>query len=90
MTVISPKPLSLAFCLALVFEPVTACDLSLAQNVPQLEPPLSEHLNRNNLAPTGATVPNLGASQIGAESAQEQGAEEQSDKDTHSICSNCE
>jgi hypothetical protein len=63
---------------------------TVAQATPQLEPPRMDLSNRNNLAPTGATVPHPGAPQIGDESAQERGAQSRSDRDTHSICSNCE
>jgi hypothetical protein len=62
----------------------------VAQATPQLEPPRADLSNRNNLAPTGATVPHPGEPQIGEESAQERGAQRRSDRDTHSICSNCE
>ena len=53
-------------------------------------PPRDQLLNRDYLAPTGETVPNPGRSQIGPESEQEKGAQRRSDRDTHSICSNCE
>ncbi|MGP0061257.1 MAG: hypothetical protein ACLPID_18450 [Beijerinckiaceae bacterium] len=56
----------------------------------QAEPSRDQLINRNNLAPTGETVPHPGQSQIGSESAQEKAAQKKSQKDTHSICSNCE
>lgn len=56
----------------------------------QVNSPRSQLINRNNLVPTGETVPHPGQSQIGSETAQEKAAHRRSQKDTHSICSNCE
>jgi hypothetical protein len=55
-----------------------------------MPPSRDQLLNKDYLAPTGETVPNPGRSQIGPESEQEKGAQRRSDRDTHSICSNCE
>jgi hypothetical protein len=60
---------------------------ALAQN--DTAPP-REILRGKNIAPTGETVPHLGAPQIGDESSQEKGAQRRSDHDTHTICSNCD
>jgi hypothetical protein len=49
-----------------------------------------ELLNRNYLTHSGETVPHPGVPQIGNESEQEMGAQRRSDRDTHSICSNCD
>jgi hypothetical protein len=54
-------------------------------------PPDRDRLLRNrNIAPTGETLPHPGASQIGDETAQEKAVQRRSDRDTHSICSNCD
>jgi hypothetical protein len=47
-------------------------------------------LRSRNIAPTGETLPHPGSSQIGDETAQEKSVQRRSDRDTHSICSNCE
>jgi hypothetical protein len=59
-------------------------------DAPPREPPRDQLINRNNLTPSGETVPHPGVQQIGHESEQKIGAELKSDRDTHSICSNCE
>jgi hypothetical protein len=51
--------------------------------------PTARLLRGRNIAPTGETLPHPGMSQIGDETAQEKGAEAQSDRDMYSICSNC-
>ena len=56
----------------------------------QVDSPRSHLINRNNLVPTGETVPHPGQPQIGSETTQEKAAQKKSQKDTHSICSNCE
>jgi hypothetical protein len=68
-----------------------ALGVSAQQNLlAQADPPRGQLINRTHIAPTGETVPNPGLSQIGPESAQEKAAQRRSQRDTHSICSNCE
>jgi hypothetical protein len=78
----------LALAMVLGTAPLSAT----AQNslVAQADQPRGQIVNRDHIAPTGETVPNPGRSQIGPESTQEKAAQRKSDRDTHSICSNCD
>jgi hypothetical protein len=80
--------IALALAIGLGAAPLSAA----AQNilVAQADNSRGQIINRDYLAPTGETVPNPGRSQIGPESTQEKAAQRKSDRDTHSICSNCD
>lgn len=89
MRVASSITFALLVCLGMTAGTAAAMAQMVAQNTPPQTAPRDDGYERR-LAPTGQTLPHPGASQIGDESAQEKGAQKRSDRDTHSICSNCE